>query len=414
MVKSIWKSTGFAEACTNVGNSPDIVFLNGCAVTEKAAAKSRQLARRLKRQFPDAILVAAGCMVQAEPERIAGLPEVDYTLGVVERYRTDWLDNSRPSNTTISVQDTGVLGIPECRLQLDRSRPFLKVQDGCDQYCSYSIIPLLRGGLRSVPIERVLNDARQLLEQGAREIVLTGVRIGTWGWDQFGGGRLYDLVNELLEIPIPFRIRLGSLEPWELDEKLVELVATDDRICPHLHIPLQHTSPTVLLRMNRPDLAKTVNLIRYAKSINPDIAIGTDIIAGFPGETDEEFNRLMKDLTDLPISYMHVFSFSSRPGTTASSFKGRLTPQETRLRADKINMVDKIKRSEYITSQIGKRRPAIPDNSGKKLPYVIAITDNYLKVRVDRREVVPGCPVIVRIEPDKNGNVTGVIDKSVI
>lgn len=412
-VKSIWRSNSFADECNDHSEEPEIVFVNGCAVTEKAAAKSRQLVRRLNRQFPNSILVAAGCMVQAEPDRIASIPGVDYVLGIDERYNLDWLADSYQQPADLVARNPELVCIPEVELSLDRSRPFLKIQDGCDRYCSYCIIPLLRGDLRSVPLENVVNNARILIQQGAHEIVLTGVRIGTWGWDLPGDLKLIDLVSAILELPMQFRLRLGSLEPWELDEDLVQLILTESRICPHLHVPLQHTSTTVLNRMNRPEIAKTSQLIIHAKSINPDIAIGTDIIAGFPGESDEEFNRLLTDLIELPISYIHVFSFSKRFSTPASHFEDQLSPQEIRERADKIDMVNRNKRSGFIRSQIGKRRLAIPDGSRENRQWTNAVTDNYIRVKIDKGSASPGYPVMVRIETDANGDVTGVIERSV-
>jgi len=371
--------------------APRLFFVNTCAVTTRAAAKSRQLIARLGREHPDAVIIAAGCLAQHDPESLKNLPAVKYILGTETRLRTDWW---RGINNELLLDVTQPADSPRrfARLAIDRhrARPFLKIQDGCDFGCSFCIIPSLRGAPRSVPPEEVIAAAQSLSASGAEEIVLTGVRIGAWGRDLPGNTRLINLLCRLLALPEPLRIRLGSLEPWEVSTDLVEFVLSHPRICPHLHIPLQHTVPSVLAAMGRPALNHTRDILIELHRNAPFTAIGADIITGFPGETDDDFRQLVADLDALPLTYLHAFSFSPRPGTPAAHLHPGIPGRLTKERVQTLLKLNHRKKAVFAACQLNRWLKVIPDYKRTDSEWIQGVTENYLHILVPAQSAISG------------------------
>ncbi len=301
------------------GEDADLCILNTCTVTGTASKKSRQAIRRLRRSHPAAALVVTGCYAE-----LSGPICSDLGADLV-------VPNSRKDELADILEDEGILGRTETMIHSDpfpvgecsaHTRAFLKVQDGCDNHCTYCVVTLARGGGRSRKIREVLSEVQELESLGFREIVLTGVHLGSWGHD-FGPGRqLKELVRAILEGTSIERIRLSSLEPWDLEPAFFDLF-DDPRLMPHLHLPLQSGSDAILKRMARRTSVKSFSeLVEAAHVRIPDLALTTDLIAGFPGETEEDFNASMEILRKLDFAGVHVFPFSPRPGTAAAQFPG--------------------------------------------------------------------------------------------
>jgi len=376
----------------------EMVVINTCAVTDRAVAKSRHLIAETARRFPNAEIVAAGCLAQLAPEMLAKMERVKYVVGTSARFDTEWW-RQQDDGTLITVDDPSESPVMTSVGTSMRNRPRLKIQDGCDQFCTYCIIPSLRGKPRSVPENKVIEVAGRLIERGAAEIVLTGVRIGSYGSDLTDGSCLADLLQRLTELPGDARFRLGSLEPWEVNGRIVDLVVNHPRVCRHLHVPMQHTHPAVLERMGRPVLGDAIHLLRDAVSSEPELALGTDIIIGFPGETEDEFASLLETVSSLPLAYIHQFTFSVRPGVPAAEFPGKLSDPLMKFRSDRFYRVNQEKRRQFAEKMIGGSFVAIPDRIVPGKEWVQGVTDNYLRLKLPVAKLSSDSPVRVTVAP---------------
>ncbi len=377
---------------------PEIIFINGCAVTQRAVSKSRHTITRMIRENPEAILIVAGCIAQAECESLRKIPGISYIIGTDQKYTNDWWVGK--TNLTIVNVDRIKNSVPLApALKSDeRSRPFLKIQDGCDHCCTYCLIPKLRGSNKSIPLEMLLSSAESFVAYGSEEIVLTGVRIGSWGKDLPGKFDLVTLLNSLVTVKGLKRIRLGSLEPWELTDSLLEFVIQNPKICPHLHIPLQHLHSDILSKMGRPALKESLELIFRLRENYPDLALGTDIIAGFPGEKESEFKFLLNGLKDLPLTYMHAFTFSKRPGTRASIMPDQVSATEKKVRVTELIQLAEEKKAAFTQYQVGSVRKIIPDRPRSDRNWVAGVSENYLKVLIPCNSAVKGKEISVKLE----------------
>lgn len=306
----------------------DIYVINTCVVTGVGERKSRQVIRKAIDYKSGAIVVVTGCYAQTSPQAVAGIPGVNLVLGMADRPRIVDLVRQFQKEYRQVVQVKAInatadwVDLPVSE-QTERTRATLKIEEGCDQFCSYCIVPYARGSVKSMPVQKIMADFSFLLEQGYREIVLTGIHLGAFGQDIDCG--LNSLIQKLLEIPGNFRIRLGSLEPNDLSEELVETIANHPKVCQYLHIPLQSGSDFILKRMNRGyNLNFYRSLLSKIRSLNPLIAIGTDLIVGFPGETEADFVSTSQFVTEQEFSRMHIFRFSPRPGTPAAEFSDQV------------------------------------------------------------------------------------------
>lgn len=367
---------------------PDIIVVNTCSVTEMADKKGRQLVRRLAREWPDATIVVTGCYAQLKPEQAASLPGVAIVLGSNEKLRISQYIDRWLETRTQQVVTTPPLEIrefmPSCE-RGDRTRYFLKVQDGCDYFCTYCTIPYARGRSRSGKTAELVELARDAARQGGREIVITGVNIGDFGRDT--GESFFDLLRHLDEVEGIERYRISSIEPNLLTQEIIEWTAREARaFMPHFHIPLQSGSDKVLRLMNRRyDTALFRSRIKLIKELIPDAFIGVDIIAGARGETPEEWEKSLAFADSLPVSRYHIFPYSERPGTKALQLDTVVSQQEKHRRVALLQEVSDHKMRDFQTSFIGTRRPVLWE-AGNGTDLMSGHTDNYIRVEAPFRE----------------------------
>lgn len=341
------------------GEPCDVYVLNTCSVTERADRECRQIIRRVLRHSPHAFVIAAGCYAQLQPDEIASIEGVDLLLGAKEKFRVfdfeqNFTKRALPQMFVSCINETLEFE-PACSGENDgRTRAFLKIQDGCDYGCAFCTIPLARGASRSQSFGAVLEQARVLADQGYKEIVLTGVNVGDFG--RMLGTSLLKLLEALDTIDGIERIRISSIEPNLLTMEMVDFITRSEKICHHFHIPLQSGSDTMLKRMRRRYLTGDYReIVEYVKRRDPDAGVGVDVIVGFPGETDELFDETHLMLADLPISYLHVFTYSERPNTPAAGFPGEVEPKVRAERSEMLRILSQKKRRAFSSSFVGRK-----------------------------------------------------------
>lgn len=365
------------------GETPDIVVINTCSVTDVADKKCRQAINRFARLYPEAVIVVTGCYAQLKSDEIAAIPGVDIVAGTDRKlelldYLDRWLENRRTESYITPLTDIRKFD-PSCS-RGDRTRYFLKVQDGCDYWCSYCTIPKARGRSRSGTIESIVDQARQVAEEDGKEIVLTGVNIG-----DFGKGRddtFFDLIKALDNVDGIERYRISSIEPNLLTDEMIEWVASSRRFMPHFHIPLQAGSNEVLQLMRRHyDTALFRHRVERIREVMPHAFIGVDLIVGARGETDELFERSRDYVESLDISRLHVFPYSERPGTRALDID-YVVPQEVKHRRTNVMLrISEHKLADFASRFSGTVRPVLLEHQRPRRPMT-GFTDNYLKVEV--------------------------------
>ena len=366
----------------------DIYVINTCSVTENADKRFKTIVKQALKTNSDAFIIAIGCYAQLQPKELADVYGVDLVLGATEKFKiTDYLND-------LSKQTTAA--IHSCEIQEadfyvgsysigDRTRAFLKVQDGCDYKCTYCTIPLARGISRSDTLENVLKNAHEISKKGIREIVLTGVNIGDYGKGEFGNKKhqhtFLELIQALDKIQDIKRLRISSIEPNLLKNETIDFVSISTSFVPHFHIPLQSGSNLLLKKMRRRYMRELyVDRVRYIKKIMPDACIGVDVIVGFPGETDELFLETFNFLNTLDVSYLHVFTYSERPNTKAAVMDNSV-PKATRMKRSKLlRGLSVKKRRAFYESQLGATRTVLFE-SENKLGYIHGFTENYVKVK---------------------------------
>ena len=367
----------------------DVYVINTCSVTENADKKFTTLSRQTRQRNPDAFLIAVGCYAQLQPEELAKEDSVDLVLGAKEKFDIiSYLnDLSRPEHTQVhacSIEETdtyvGSYAIGE------RTRAFLKVQDGCDYKCTYCTIPQARGISRSDTLDNVIRQAKEIVDQGINEIVLTGVNIGDYGKGEFGNKKhehtFFELVQALDEVEGIERFRISSIEPNLLTEELIEFVAHSNRFAPHFHIPLQSGNNEILGQMRRRYQRELyVDRVNQIKRLMPDACIGVDVIVGFPGESDQHFLDTYAFLVDLPASYLHVFSYSERPNTPAAEMKNQVSKTIKNKRSKMLRGLSAKKRHAFYESQLQKTKTILFEAENKE-GYIQGFTENYVKVRI--------------------------------
>ena len=381
------------------GETPDICVVNTCSVTEVADKKGRRLIRSLHARYPEAAIAVTGCYAQLKPEEIAKIPGVDIVVGSQEKLRLDSYIDAWLADRQKRVEVTPFLDIrkfsPSCE-RGDRTRYFLKVQDGCDYFCTYCTIPFARGRSRSGNIDELVGMAREAASNGGREIVITGVNIGEFGRDN--GQQLFDLLRRLDEVEGISRFRISSIEPNLLTEEIIRWTATDARaFMPHFHIPLQSGSDKVLKLMNRRyDTALFQSRIDIIRELIPDAFIGVDIIAGARGETPEEWEKSLAFATQLDVTRYHVFPYSERPGTKALLLGDNVSQEEKHRRVAILTKVSDQKMERFMHSAEGTVRPVLWEQpSGNDSMH--GLTDNYIRVEAPLREDLINCISPVRL-----------------
>lgn len=365
------------------GEIPDICVVNTCSVTEMADKKGRSLIRRLHREYPESAIVVTGCYAQLKPEEVAALDGVSIVLGNDEKLRiAQFLQGWRESRRQIVARIPGkelreFMGSCE---RGDRTRFFLKVQDGCDYYCSYCTIPYARGRSRSGRIADLTEHARHVAEQGGKEIVITGVNIGCFGLDT--GESFLDLLKSLDSVEGIERYRISSIEPNLLTEEIIRWTATEARaFMPHFHIPLQSGSDAVLKIMRRRyDTALFAGRVKLIRELIPDAFIGVDLITGARGETFEEFMKSREFVESLEVSRLHVFPYSERPGTLALSLPDAVSQEEKHRRAHVMGEISSGKLADFMRRMSGTVRPVLWEHPLGKTGLMTGLTDNYLRI----------------------------------
>jgi threonylcarbamoyladenosine tRNA methylthiotransferase MtaB len=366
----------------------DIYVINTCSVTENADKRFKSIVKNALKKNDDAFLIAVGCYAQLKPEELANVAGVDLVLGATEKFKvTDYIND-------LSKNDMGEVHsceISEADFYVgsysigDRTRAFLKVQDGCDYKCTYCTIPLARGISRSDTLENVLKNAKEISEKGIQEIVLTGVNIGDYGKGEFGNKKhehtFFELVQALDKVEGIKRLRISSIEPNLLKDETIDFVANSNSFVPHFHIPLQSGSDTLLKWMKRRYLRQVyTDRVQRIKEKMPNACIGVDVIVGFPGETDTLFLETYQYLQELNISYLHVFTYSERPNTEAAEM-GEVVPLKTRKKRSKmLRGLSVKKRRAFYESQLNSSQNVLFESENKE-GYIQGFTENYVKVK---------------------------------
>lgn len=395
------------------GVAPDLILVNTCTVTARADQQARQAVRRLAREYPGAAILVTGCYAQRAPEEVAALPGVRAVVGNREKAALAELINSvNPDSISVIVSEllgpgANIIpwrgegkggGEPSLRILVDspsqefhpwptspfpgHTRPRLKIQDGCNHGCAYCIVPQVRGPSRSLARAEVMAALDKLAALGTREVVLTGVDLGQYGRDLEPPGDLAGLLRRLKSRPWPFRVRLSSLEPHEVTPELLEECAAWENFCPHFHLPLQSGAAAVLRAMGRPYPPQDFrDLVREIHRRLPDAGLGLDVLVGFPGETVDDFEATWSLVEALPVTYLHVFPFSPRPGTPAAQLV-RLLGQEVRRRAQIMRELGRRKKRAFLESQVGQVREVLVEGKDPEAGWLKGLSDNFLRVRL--------------------------------
>lgn len=399
----LFKENGYESV--DFEKKADIYIINTCTVTNMSERKSRQILRRAKELNPKSILCVVGCYVQVAKDELSKMKEIDIVLGTNDRANiVECVENF--INSKKKIQEVSDIMAQRKYLEwggiayTDKARAEIKVQDGCDRYCTYCLIPYARGPVRSRDLEEVYEEVSKIAESGIKEIVITGIHISSYGKDLNPKLTLIDLLEKIHEVQGIERIRLGSLEPLIITEDFVERLKKLPKICNHFHLSLQSGCNATLERMNRryttDDFRKIVSILR--KNI-PEVALTTDVIVGFPGETEEEFNETYDFLKEIAFSKMHVFKYSPRKGTKAAGFKNQVDGITKNKRSDILIALSDKNEEKFAKQYIGKEINVLFENETE------GHTTNYIKV--ESKKKIEGAPVILKVVPTeyKNGSL---------
>ena len=374
------EEVGFARVEFEKG--ADIYIINTCSVTDQADKKCRNIVRKALKYNPNAFVVVIGCYAQLKPKEISSINGVDLVLGAQEKFKISNYLSKIDKNSSAIVMNKHIKHVNEFYpgySQGDRVRSFFKVQDGCNYFCSFCTIPLARGKSRSSSVEQTILKAKELAHSEVKEVVLTGVNIGDFG--QGTNENFYDLIKELDKIENIDRFRISSIEPDLLSDQIIEFVHNSNKFVPHFHIPLQSGSDQLLKSMRRRyDTKLYSNKIEKIKKLMPNACIGVDVIVGYPGETDEEFNKTMNFLKSLPISYLHVFTYSERANTTAPRMGEVVPMEERRKRSKQLRILSLKLKQKFYQEQIGSQEKVLLET--KEDNSIYGFTENYIKVKI--------------------------------
>jgi threonylcarbamoyladenosine tRNA methylthiotransferase MtaB len=370
----------------------DVYVVNSCTVTSRSDRDSRRLARRAKRRNPDACVVLTGCYAEVSTDAVAGIPEIDLVVGNADKRRLADLvaaDSTKhgagPTVHRSDIRRCTAFDEPLVSSFSTHTRAFMKVQDGCDAACTYCIVRRARGRSRSLPPERAVEQAKRLADAGHAELVLVGVHLGAYGLDLAPPLRLADLVAQLVQVPGIGRIRLSSIEPHEVDEGLISLAASSPNVCRHFHIPVQSGDDDLLRRMNRPYTSGFVaELLTGIAARIPGAGIGADVIVGFPGEAQRHFEHTHELLRALPVTYLHVFSYSPRPGTAAAGFADQVQEDVKKRRCQALRRLSAQKALAFRRMLLGTTAEVLVEGARTQTDgTVTGLTDNYVRVALE-------------------------------
>ncbi len=383
----------------------DVYIVNSCTVTNEAARKTRQIARRAKRKAQNSIVAIVGCYTQAFPEEVSEIEEIDFVMG--SNNKKEILDKTEEMLAGEKVEfeakqykDLDKYEDLELKRLSNTTRANVKIEDGCNQFCSYCIIPYARGPVRSRKQEAVTEEIRTLVDQGVKEIILTGTHLGAYGSEKKNTKALTELMKDLMKVDNLKRVRLSSIEGTEIDQGMIDLIAEEDIFCPHLHLPLQSGSNKILKAMKRPytveEFKETVNKLREKI---PDLAITTDIIVGFPGETEETFTETLKVVEEIAFSKVHVFPFSAREGTPAAEMNNQVNGNIIKDYSKELRLTNEALMLDYQKKFIGEiKEVLIEEVRDHQTNLLTGYTDNYLKVLIDGPDSLKNELVKVELE----------------
>ena len=409
-MEGIFRRAGYEVV--DCGSPADVYLINTCVVTNTGQRKSRQIINRALRHNPLSLIVVTGCYPQTAPEEVRAIAGVDVIIGNQERARivelveqalenkqTEILDNVQKMTVDTKFEERGV------GTETDKTRAFLKIQEGCNQYCTYCIIPYARGPLRSRSLESIRSEVAKLVEAGYKEVVLIGIHLGCYGKELAKEGKhitLYDAVQAVLSVEGMCRVRLGSLESVEVEPRLLELMANEPRLCKHLHLPLQSGCDKILQAMHRPyDTARFTQLLQQIRAQVPDVAITTDIIVGFPGETEEDFATTLAFAEKCGFAKMHIFPYSKRKGTPAEKMPNQVDEAVKGERAARLAAVDEKLHQAMLKQMVGKTEKVLFEQPVDAV-HMEGLCGPYLRV------VVPGTSELANTIAQVK--ITGIVD----
>ncbi len=396
------------------GATANLCIINTCTVTGKAAMQSRQAARKIIRNHPGALVVVTGCYAQVAPEVFSSMSGVHCVVGNAFKDRIARLvgHNKNHGGAKPLVEDLSAprpfQDLPVTRFG-DRTRPFLKIQDGCDAFCAYCVIPHARGRSRSLKPEIVIKRTRDLKEHGYAEVVLCGINLGRYGQDLTPTTSLSSLIK-LIDGPQGVRrLRLSSIEPTELSEEVIGQIASSERICPHLHIPLQSGDDEILKSMNRPYTSIFYrDMVHHIISMMPDVAIGVDVLVGFPGESERAFENTCHLIEQLPIAYLHVFPFSVQKQTPAAAFRDPVPPEAIKKRCRQLRTIGETKRRKFYEKVIGSTfEVLIEGKRDRATGYLKGLTKNYIPVLIKGNDELMHQVIQARLTKIEHARVFG-------
>ncbi|OQY08499.1 MAG: tRNA (N(6)-L-threonylcarbamoyladenosine(37)-C(2))-methylthiotransferase MtaB [Desulfobacteraceae bacterium 4572_123] len=412
--KSGWHSNA-DETCT------DLCIINTCTVTQKASMQSRQAIRKAVRKNPEACIIVTGCYAQTEPSELEKITGVDYVIGHSDKHKIPSMlskiaehKNSHPVTICHDIAGEKKFANFPCPGRGGRTRAFLKIQDGCNNFCTYCIVPYARGRSRSMPAGEVLHNINTLQTAGFKEVVLTGIHLGYYGLDFAPPSSLVEMLRQIHETRPMDRVRLSSIEPHEITEEMICLVASSGVFCHHFHIPLQSGDDSILQRMHRPySGAFFKELVQKIHGLLPDAAIGADILVGFPGETDDAFENTYNLINEMPVTYLHVFPFSSRSGTPAAGFPDQVEHDVVKTRCRRMRELGIAKKKLFYKKNIGKiSKVLIEGKRDRDTGHLKGTTHNYIPILLQGEDYLKESIVNVRIESvSEQGRVCGLLFK---
>ena len=408
----LFEKEGYEKAETE--DYADVYVINTCTVTHMSDRKSRQYIRRMKKKNPDAIIAVVGCYSQVSPEEILSIDEVNLVMGTNDRKKiveeVKKIDASRKVSTVDDIMKVKAFEEIEINKTNGKTRAFMKIQDGCDRYCSYCIIPYARGRVRSRDLESIVKEVENLASNGYKEVVLTGIHVASYGKDiKDSDIKLLDVIKQINDIEGIERIRLSSVEPILFTDEFVEAVSTMDKVCPHYHLSLQSGCDETLKRMKRRYTTEEYKaIVDRLRAAIPNVSITTDVIVGFPGETNEEFDKTYEFLKDIELTHMHVFKYSPRKGTPAATMENQVDPSTKHDRSEKLLQLNEENFNKFGQKMLDKEfnvlfEQKVGDNKFEGL------TENYVKVIVESDKDLSGQILKVKITDVKNEFLEGIL-----
>lgn len=408
----LFEKEGYEKAETE--DYADVYVINTCTVTHMSDRKSRQYIRRMKKKNPDAIIAVVGCYSQVSPEEILSIDEVNLVMGTNDRKKiveeVKKIDASRKVSTVDDIMKVKAFEEIEINKTNGKTRAFMKIQDGCDRYCSYCIIPYARGRVRSRDLESIVKEVENLASNGYKEVVLTGIHVASYGKDiKDGDIKLLDVIKQINDIEGIERIRLSSVEPILFTDEFVEAVSTMDKVCPHYHLSLQSGCDETLKRMKRRYTTEEYKaIVDRLRAAIPNVSITTDVIVGFPGETNEEFDKTYEFLKDIELTHMHVFKYSPRKGTPAATMENQVDPSTKHDRSEKLLQLNEENFNKFGQKMLDKEFNVLFEQKVGDNKYE-GLTENYVKVIVESDNDISEQILKVKIKDVKNEFLEGIL-----